>query len=75
LAWLGCFLQPERVFGRVEVFFIRIGRNPLKSPDSAKEKQGNPSLFAWFYLVLFGFPCFSLEDVRAPSCYPPGFRR
>jgi hypothetical protein len=28
----------------------------LKSPDSAKEKQGNPSLFAWFYLVFLAFP-------------------
>jgi hypothetical protein len=42
--------QPET---RVE-FFIWIGRNPLKSPDSDKLNQGNPSDFAWFYLDLFG---------------------
>jgi hypothetical protein len=35
-------------------FFIWIRRNPLKSPDSTKGIQGNPSLFAWFYLVLLG---------------------
>jgi hypothetical protein len=35
-------------------FFIWIRRNPLKSPDSAKGIQGNPSFFAWFYLVLLG---------------------
>jgi hypothetical protein len=27
----------------------------LKSPDSAKENQGNPSFFAWNYLDLLGF--------------------
>jgi hypothetical protein len=48
--------------------FIWIRRNPLKSPDSAKEKQGNASLFAWFYLVFLAFSCFSLEEVLAPSC-------
>jgi hypothetical protein len=37
------------------VFLIWFRRNPLKSPDSAKEKQGNPSFFAWIYLVLLGF--------------------
>jgi hypothetical protein len=38
-------------------FSIWIPRNPLKSPESAKGIQGNPSLFPWFYwfsLVLFG---------------------
>jgi hypothetical protein len=40
-----------------EDFFIFFSCNPLKSPDSTKENQGNPSLFAWFYLVLFGFIC------------------
>jgi hypothetical protein len=38
-------------------FFIFFSRNPLKSPDSTKENQGDPSLFAWFYSVLFGFIC------------------
>jgi hypothetical protein len=27
----------------------------LKSPDSAKEKRGNASFFAWFSLVFLGF--------------------
>jgi hypothetical protein len=27
----------------------------LKSPESAKEIQGNPSFFAWIYLVFLGF--------------------
>jgi hypothetical protein len=36
-------------------FFIWILCNPLKSPDSAKGIQGNPSFFPWFYLVLLGF--------------------
>ena len=35
-------------------FFIWIPRNPLKSPESAKGIQGNPSLFPWFYLVFRG---------------------
>jgi hypothetical protein len=39
---------------RGEDFFTWIRGNPLKSPDSAKEKQGNPSFFAWFYLDLLG---------------------
>jgi hypothetical protein len=42
------------IWGRRE-FLIWIRCNPLKSPDSAKEKQGNPSLFPWFYLVLLRF--------------------
>ena len=33
-------------------FFIWIRRNPLKSPDSTKEIQGNPSYFPWIYLDL-----------------------
>jgi hypothetical protein len=36
-------------------FFIWIRRNPLKSPDSAKGIQGNPSLFPWISLVLLAF--------------------
>jgi hypothetical protein len=37
-------LQPERVLRRAGENFIWIRRNPLRSPDSAKEKQGNASL-------------------------------
>jgi hypothetical protein len=47
-------------------FFIRIRRNPLKSADSAKEKQGNPNLFAWFHLVSFGFIWFYLVFLAFP---------
>jgi hypothetical protein len=36
-------------------FFVWIRCNPLKSPNSAKGIQGNPSLFPWNSLVLFGF--------------------
>jgi hypothetical protein len=36
-------------------FFIWIRRNSLKSPDSAKEKQGNASLVAWIPLVFLAF--------------------
>src|ERR1700677_3881538 len=50
-------LQPERVLRRAGENFIWIRRNPLRSPDSAKEKQGNASLFAWFYLVFLAFHC------------------
>src|SRR5580692_10243492 len=50
-AWssLGRLLQPERVLrkGRAGENFIWIRRNPLITTDSAKEKQGNASLFAW----------------------------
>jgi hypothetical protein len=38
-----------------ESIFIWIRCNPLKNNDSAKGIQGNPSYFAWFYLVLLGF--------------------
>jgi hypothetical protein len=40
---------------KADKIFIWIRRNPLKSPESAKGIQGNPSFFAWFYLVLLGF--------------------
>jgi hypothetical protein len=43
-----------------ENFFIWIRCNPLKSPDSAKGFQGNPSLFSWFSLDSFGFIWFCL---------------
>jgi hypothetical protein len=36
-------------------FFIWIRSNPLKSPESAKEIQGNASFFACFNLDLLGF--------------------
>jgi hypothetical protein len=35
-------------------FSYFFSRNPLKSPDSDEQNQGNPSKFAWFYLDLFG---------------------
>jgi hypothetical protein len=35
-------------------FFNFFGCNPLKSPDSTKENQINPSNFACFYLDSFG---------------------
>jgi hypothetical protein len=38
-------------------FFIFLGRNPLKSPDSAKEIQGNARNFPWIYLELLAFIC------------------
>jgi hypothetical protein len=41
-------------------FFIWIRCNPLKSPDSAKGIQGNPSLFIWISLV-------SLGEIRSKS--------
>jgi hypothetical protein len=31
-------------------FFYFFARNPLKSPDSAKEIKGNASVFVWFCL-------------------------
>jgi hypothetical protein len=43
-------VQPQRVFQGLGKFFTWIRGNPLKSPDSAKEKQGNPSFFVWFSL-------------------------
>jgi hypothetical protein len=42
--------QPET---RVDFFYF-FAHNPLKSPDSDEQIQGNPSFFAWFYLDLFG---------------------
>jgi hypothetical protein len=38
----------------IRKIFIWIRHNPLKSPDSAKGIQGNPSLFPWFYLDFLG---------------------
>src|SRR5580704_6909410 len=46
--------------------FIWIRRNPLKSPNSAKGIQGNPSDFVWFYLVFFGQICIGLCSRRIP---------
>jgi len=52
-------------------FFIWIRCNPLKSPDSAKENQGNASFFSWIYLVLLGFIWTDL----AARLYLPGPER
>jgi hypothetical protein len=55
-------------------FFIWISCNPLKSLESAKGIQGNPSLFPWISLVLFGF---AWTPVRAGDPMPvyPSARR
>jgi hypothetical protein len=48
---------PETFCGQLETrvdFFYFFARNPLKSPDSDEQIQGNPSYFAWFYLDLLG---------------------
>jgi hypothetical protein len=42
-------------------FFPWIRRNPLKSPESAKGIQGNPSFFPWISLDFLGFPWFCLD--------------
>jgi hypothetical protein len=36
-------------------FFIWNRRNPLKSPNSTKGIQGNPSFFVWISLDCLGF--------------------
>jgi hypothetical protein len=46
----GAALRHSQESTRREKFFIWIRRNPLKSPDSAKGIQGNPSFFVWIYL-------------------------
>jgi hypothetical protein len=43
-------------------FFIWIRCTPLKTPDSTKEQQGNPSFSPWFSLVLLGFIWSELAD-------------
>jgi hypothetical protein len=58
--------RPFECRPRQEDFFIWIRRNPLKSPESTKEIQGNPSFFPWFYLDLLGF-------ILPAAC--PGSRR
>src|SRR6516225_2130251 len=48
---------PETVCTQLETrvdFFYFFARNPLKSPDSDEQNQGNPSIFAWIYLVSIG---------------------
>jgi hypothetical protein len=45
--------NPMREFSRSESFYFFLS-NPLKRPDSTKEKQGNASLFACFFLDLLG---------------------
>jgi hypothetical protein len=47
--------NPRRELKADKIFFIWIRRNPLKSPESAKGIQGNPSFFAWNYLGFLGF--------------------
>jgi hypothetical protein len=47
--------QPEAQVESWEDFFIWIRRNPLKSPDSTKGIQGNPSFFAWISLDSLAF--------------------
>jgi hypothetical protein len=44
-----CVYNPFRESRREKVFYF-FACNPLKSPDSAKEMQANPSNFAWIYL-------------------------
>ena len=57
--------QPRtRVDATVE-FFIWIRRNPLKSPESAKGIQGNPSFFSWNCLDLLGFIWCSAQPMTA----------
>jgi hypothetical protein len=46
--------QPRTRVASESDFFIFFRRNPLKSPESAKGIQGNPSFFAWFSLVFLG---------------------
>jgi len=41
------------------LFFSWIAHNPLKSPESDEEIQGNPSRF---FLVFLGFRWFRLEE-------------
>jgi hypothetical protein len=53
-------IQPDTRAETRRNFFIWIPRNSLKSPESAKEIQGNPSLFVWNHLVLLGFICTEL---------------
>jgi hypothetical protein len=52
--------EPEN--GRRKIF-IWIRRNPLKSPDSAKEMKGNESFFPWISLHFLA----RTRPVRGPS--------
>jgi hypothetical protein len=64
-------LQPERVLGKGGRNFIWIRRNPLKSPDLAKENKEMQAYslgFIWFPLLFLG------RGSRA-KLYPLGFRR
>jgi hypothetical protein len=54
-AFEAAFAQPRTRATTEADFFIWIRRNSLKRPISAKGIQGNASLFAWIYLVLFAF--------------------
>jgi hypothetical protein len=61
-------LQPERVLRRAGESFVWIRRNPLKSPDSAKEKQAYLLAFIWSSLHF-------LAGSSRARLYQPGFRR
>jgi hypothetical protein len=59
-------LQPQTRVEPQDDFFIWIHRNPLKIPNSTKEKQGKTSFFAWTNLDFLGFICTKL----ARGLYP-----
>jgi len=59
--------QPETRVQRTGNFFIWIRRKALKSPESAKGIQGNPSFFSWIYLVFLGFICTVLARWLQPG--------
>jgi hypothetical protein len=59
--------HPAQGLRRGKDFFIWIRRNPLKSPDSAKGIQGNPSFFPWFYLDFLAFICICLATAAEPG--------
>jgi hypothetical protein len=50
-------------------FFIWNRRNPLKSPDSAKGIQGNPSFFVWIPLDFLGFSWIYLAAKEGGGLY------
>jgi hypothetical protein len=56
-------------FSSAEIF-IWIRRNPLKSLDSAKGIQGNPSLFPWIPLDFLGLIWPALPS-PPPRALPP----
>jgi hypothetical protein len=58
--------NPPRESERRRDFLISFARNPLKSPDSEKQKEANESVFACFYMPLFS----SIFTEFAPWLYP-----